>query len=232
MAATKDLLEEQLAYYQARAGEYDQWWLRTGRYDRGTELNARWAFEAAEVDSALAAFEPCGRILEIACGTGMWTQKLVAYASEVVALDGSSEVLAINAARVGSGMVRYLEADVFRWEGAGKFDTIFFSFWLSHVPPDLFVGFWEKVRNWLAPGGRVFLIDSLRDPNSTARNHDLPEEDSIVSLRKLDDGREYRIIKIFREPSELAEELRHIGWDFQLSRTGNYFLHGWGRPVA
>lgn len=232
MAATKDLLEEQLAYYRARAGEYDQWWLRTGRYDRSPELNALWASEAAEVDTALAAFKPFGRILELACGTGIWTEKLAPFASGLVALDGSAEVLAINAARVGRDTVRYVEADVFRWEGEEKFDTIFFSFWLSHVPPELFEEFWRKVRGWLAPGGRVFLVDSLRDPNSTARNHDLPEEDSIVSLRKLDDGREYRIYKIFRDPLDLAEGLRRIGWDFQLSRTENYFLHGWGQPVV
>ena len=35
------LLCEQIAYYRARAGEYDEWFLRQGRYDRGSELNHR-----------------------------------------------------------------------------------------------------------------------------------------------------------------------------------------------
>jgi hypothetical protein len=33
-SAHDDLLQEELAYYRARAGEYDEWFLRQGRYDR------------------------------------------------------------------------------------------------------------------------------------------------------------------------------------------------------
>ena len=34
------LVQEQIAYYRARAPEYDDWWLRTGRYDSGDEFSA------------------------------------------------------------------------------------------------------------------------------------------------------------------------------------------------
>ncbi len=36
-----ELLGEQAAYYRARAPEYDDWWQRTGRYDRGPEATAQ-----------------------------------------------------------------------------------------------------------------------------------------------------------------------------------------------
>ena len=39
-----------------RAGEYDQWWFRTGRFDRGAELNAAWRSDVAEVERALDAY--------------------------------------------------------------------------------------------------------------------------------------------------------------------------------
>ena len=55
---TSTVLEEQLDYYRARAAEYDQWWLRQGRYDRGPTLTAQWFAEAAEVQAALVAFQP------------------------------------------------------------------------------------------------------------------------------------------------------------------------------
>lgn len=224
-----DPLQEQLDYYRARAGEYDQWWLRRGRYDRGPELNAQWAAEAAELSVALADFRPEGRVLEIACGTGIWTEQLLPFASKLVALDGAPEVLAIHAERVASDKVCYVPADVFRWRPEEKFDVVFFSFWLSHVPPERFEEFWKLVGDCLAPGGRVFFIDSRRDPNSTAVNHELPGGDSVVSRRKLDDGREYRVYKVFYEADVLRERLAELGWEFEIARTANYFIHGAGR---
>jgi hypothetical protein len=37
----EELLEGQLAYYRARAGQYDEWLLRKGRHDCGPEWNRR-----------------------------------------------------------------------------------------------------------------------------------------------------------------------------------------------
>src|SRR5690348_7215985 len=127
----QELLEEQRRYYRSRAGEYDEWFLRLGRYDRGPELNQQWFAEVAEVDSALAAFEPAGRLLELACGTGWWTERLLPYAGSLTVLDASPEMLALNRARLGDAEVRYVEADLFTWEPDDRFDVVFFSFWLS-----------------------------------------------------------------------------------------------------
>lgn len=228
MAETSEALQEQLDYYRARAGEYDQWWFRQGRYDRGPDLNAQWFAETAELSSALAAFRPSGRILEFACGTGIWTEQLLPFASGLTALDGSAEMLAVNAARLQSLEVRYIEADLFEWQPVEQFDTIFFGFWLSHVPPERFDAFWQLVRSCLAPGGRVFFVDSRRDPNSTAVNHGLPEDDSIVSRRLLNDGREFSVYKIFHDAAELAERLHGLGWDFEIRETARYFQYGAG----
>ena len=41
-ASQDDTLREQIAYYRARADEYDEWFLRRGRYDHGDAENARW----------------------------------------------------------------------------------------------------------------------------------------------------------------------------------------------
>jgi len=226
--ASHSLLREQLDYYRARAAEYDHWWLRQGRYDRGAALNSRWFAEAAEVSSALAKFRPAGRILEFACGTGIWTGQLLPYASHLTALDGSPEMLAVNAARLHSPLVQYIEADLFQWQPTGQFDTIFFGFWLSHVPPERFADFWQLVRSCLAPGGRVFFLDSRHEPTSTAVDHLLPDPQDTVLRRRLNDGREFQIYKVFHDPAALAEKLSELGWNFDVRQTDRYFLHGSG----
>jgi SAM-dependent methyltransferase len=227
---TGAVLREQLDYYRERAAEYDQWWLRQGRYDRGPEQKAEWFAEAAELRAALARFQPGGRILELACGTGIWTEQLLPFADELTAIDGSREMLAINAGRLRSSRVRYIEADLFRWRPAAedRFDAIFFGFWLSHVPPEEFAQFWNLVDSSLAHGGRIFFVDSRYQETSTAVNHILPERSATVLQRRLNDGREYRVYKIFYDRDELTRRLSNLGWSFEIEETRSYFIYGAG----
>ncbi len=85
------ILQEQIDYYRARASEYDQWFLRLGRYDRGEELNRAWFSEVGELRAWLAQQAPLGDTLELACGTGWWSEQLVQYASSLTAVDASPE---------------------------------------------------------------------------------------------------------------------------------------------
>jgi SAM-dependent methyltransferase len=229
------LLDEQLQYYRARAGEYDDWWLRRGRYDRGAALNAAFLADARAVQDALCrwldATHPA-RALELACGTGLFTRHLAPRVGHLTAIDASAEVLALNRARMQSAGIEYAQADVFTWRPAARFDCIFMSFWLSHVPAARFEAFWSTVAAALATGGTVYVIDSAHEPTSTARDHAVPSRDGGVVTRKLDDGRTFRIVKVFWEPETLAARLAALGWTASLARTPRYFVHGTARRAA
>lgn len=237
-----ELLREQIAYYRARAREYDEWFLRTGRYDRGAELNRRWFDEVAAVAAALDAFRPAGHVLELAAGTGLWTERLAQHAEHITALDASTEVLTINRARLnrsGTGLaaapgptIIYEQADIFTWQPRERYDVIFFSFWLSHVPCERFDAFWRTVRAALADGGRVFFIDSLYTDVSTARDHQLAGPEAASLRRRLNDGREYSIVKVFYRPDELCERLSALGWRADVRATASFFLYGEAVPAA
>ena len=227
------LLTEQLSYYRARAGEYDRWWLRQGRFDRGPEANARWFAEVDALEEALRRFAPSGDVLELACGTGLWTRRLVHGADRVTAVDAAAEVLAINRARVGDDRVRYVEADLFAWSPElSAYDACVFAFWLSHVPDDRFDAFWAMVASALRPGGRVLFFDSARTERSTAADHRLPGEGEDAMTRRLDDGREYRIVKRFYEPAALQRRLGELGFAAEVGCTGEFFIHGIATPRA
>jgi demethylmenaquinone methyltransferase/2-methoxy-6-polyprenyl-1,4-benzoquinol methylase len=229
------ILQDQIDYYRARAAEYDQWWFRGGRYDRGEELNARWHADTAAVEAALIGWLGERRprnVLELACGTGLFTRHLATRTDHVTALDASSEVLAINRARVAGDNVAYVEADLFAWRPERRYDAVFFSFWLSHVPPDRFDAFWAMVGEALMPGGAAYLIDSAFDRTSTAKDHVLPGQSDGVVSRRLNDGREFRIVKMFYEPGPLTARLQEIGWSAALDRTANYFIYGSAEPHA
>jgi 2-polyprenyl-3-methyl-5-hydroxy-6-metoxy-1,4-benzoquinol methylase len=220
-----DILQEQIQYYRERASEYDEWFFRQGRYDRGENHRQQWFSEVTQVEEALRAAPPAGNILELACGTGLWTQHLAAFATHLTAVDASPEAIALNQRRVASASVEYIVADLFNWNPDQQFDFIFFGFWLSHVPVEQFIPFWQMVRGALKPNGRVFFVDSRLTQESTARNHAALTQKGY-SERKLNDGRAYRVVKIFHEPTQLQASLRGLGWMGHVYRTDNYFLHG------
>jgi 2-polyprenyl-3-methyl-5-hydroxy-6-metoxy-1,4-benzoquinol methylase len=120
-------------------------------------------------------------------------------------VDASPEVIALNRQRVNSANVDYIIADLFDWIPPQQFDFIFFGFWLSHVPKEKFAAFWQTVAKALKPNGKVFFVDSLLTQNSTAKDHSKLHERGY-SERKLNDGRTYRVVKIFHQPIELLIE--------------------------
>jgi SAM-dependent methyltransferase len=215
-----DLLGEQKRYYAERAPEYDDWWYRRGRYELGADALSRWQADVAEAEAAVEQFAPGGVALELAAGTGIWTRKLVRLADRVVAVDANAETLALN-----TPDAELVRADVFDWEPRESFDLVFFSFWLSHVPEERFAEFWSLVRAALAPGGRVFLVDSgAGDTAHTGTGQADGEE-----TRSLADGRTFRIVKRRWRPDELAERVRPLGFELHLRDTGNgHFLYGGG----
>jgi demethylmenaquinone methyltransferase/2-methoxy-6-polyprenyl-1,4-benzoquinol methylase len=218
------ILREQAAYYRARAGEYDEWFLREGRYDRGAGHRAEWFGEIDTIRRLLATSIRGMDVLELACGTGLWTGQLARDNRRVFAVDASPEVLAINQRRVGGHSVQYEAADIFSWTPPARFDAVFFAFWLSHVPPDRFDRFWATVAAALKPDGLVFFIDSLMEPASTAIDHVI--DDSGVVCRRLNDGREFHVVKVFYEPQQLEARLAHLGWPGRVRSSGRFFLHG------
>ncbi|MFT7647833.1 MAG: SAM-dependent methyltransferase [Candidatus Poriferisodalaceae bacterium] len=162
-----EVLAEQLDYYRVRAPEYDDWWERRGRYDRGPAHQLSWEQDIEAAEEKLRQFAPPGRVVEFAAGTGNWTRRLAAMADHVTAIDGAGETLDINRDKLGDPEnVTYVCGDVFAFEPQEKYDVVFFSLWLSHVHVDRLADFWDLVRRCLAPDGRVFILDNAHPETS------------------------------------------------------------------
>ena len=223
------ILDEQMAYYRARAAEYDEWFYRRGRYDRSPETNARWFVELEEVFAAIDALSLSGDLLELAPGTGIWTERLLGTTTTITAVDASPEMVELNRARVASERVTYILADLFTWQPDRTYDAVFFGFWISHIPTERLDAFLRMAASALRPGGKVFFVDGRREPTSTASDHRLPEVGAQVMTRRLNDGREFQIFKNFYDPEALAARCRAAGFDIEVRETATYFLYGTGR---
>jgi demethylmenaquinone methyltransferase/2-methoxy-6-polyprenyl-1,4-benzoquinol methylase len=206
-----ELLAEQISYYRARAPEY--------------ETGALAGPGGAELDAALDAFRPTGRVLEFACGTGRWTERLLRHAESVTAIDASPEMLAIASSRIGGDQrVRLVQADLFLWRPDQLYDVVFFGFWLSHVPLERFGSFWSLAAECLAPGGRVFFADDAdRTPDELIEG-----ESSSTIRRRLDDGTAFRLVKVPHTPVHLQRRLTELGWRVEVHQTSGPFFWGSG----
>ena len=222
-----ELLQHQIAYYRARAPEYDEWFYRQGLYDRGQAERKKWELEAEQVRRQLLDGPRPVHVLELAPGTGIWTSELIKIADEVTALDASPEMIAINRAKTGSDKVSYHLVDLFAWQPARQYDMVFFGFWISHVPEELLSAFLAKVHMALKPGGRLFLVDSQQAERATAAEHDI-ETQKDLQKRVLNDGSQFEIVKIYYEPEELTASLRAHGFDIEVRKTATYFIYADG----
>ncbi len=211
------LLAEQIAYYRARAPEY---------LDVKFDIVSKEEGDAAEreMEAALAALGPVGAALELACGPGIWTERLLRQAESVTAVDASPEMLALAAARTRDRGVRFVQADIFRWEPDRLYDLVFFGFWLSHVPLERFEAFWATVAAALEPGGHVFFVD---DGYRTA-DELLEGPDSSTILRRTEDGTAFRAVKVPHEPTGLQQRLASVGWEIEVHPLAGPFFWGAG----
>ncbi len=225
------IISEQRDYYEARAPEYDEWFYRRGRYDRGVEETNRWFAEVEDVRAALAAVNWAGRhVLELAPGTGVWSEWLLDQGAKLSVVDGSSAMLQMLKAKLGNRTrdVEFQHADLFEWRPTREYDGVFFGFFLSHVPRHRLGEFFSTVASALSSNAPFGFIDSRREHTSTAADHVLPGDDDEVMTRRLNDGREYRIVKNFFEPDELFVPTSSAGLSLVASVTPTYFLFGTG----
>jgi demethylmenaquinone methyltransferase/2-methoxy-6-polyprenyl-1,4-benzoquinol methylase len=227
------LLSEQIRYYEDRAPEYEDLWHRVGRYVLPRDLAETWFRETALVEAAVDALDATGSVLELGCGSGLWTRRLAPRGRDrYVAVDSSPTMLRLNRERTADPRIEYVEADLFSWAPVieRRFDLAFMAFFLSHVPPERFEEFWSRLRSWLAPDGRVFVVEDREGPRRPYSSDVVAGGPEYAHRRRLSGDRQYTIVKRFWSPDELGAAIGALGWETDLIGTGEHFLLGTARP--
>lgn len=207
-----NILDDQIEYYRARAGEYD-------------ESTASFSDVFAPAKSVLKGLGKFDHILELACGTGFWTETLLQMGRSVTAVDAAPEMLEIARKRLGEERITYQQADVFRWEPAQEFDLVFFANWLSHVPPESLDDFLSKVRRDVHTGGQIAIVDQ-HAPSADDKN---VAKADIYATRPLSDGREFTIVKAFYDLADLEKKLERLGFEVSVNKFTDTFFFLSGR---
>ncbi len=152
----------------------------------------------------------------------------------MTAVDASIEMIAINRAKLGrdASRVTFQIADIFEWNPTSSFDAAIFCFWISHVPSTRLDAFLEKVASSVREGGQIFFVDGQREPAVMASDQVLPEANSEYMTRRLNDGREYQIVKNYYQPESLTDRFSRHGLAVEVRETATSFIYGFGRKMA
>ena len=196
----RSCLSELMRYYDRRAPEYEELYYRTDPLRRG------------ELERAAATMRNClegRRVLELACGTGYWTERLVGCVRSVLAVDSSSEMLSLaRRKKLPREVVDYSLADAYHLESInGEFDGGMANFWLSHVPKSMLGRFVRGFHARLGPGAVVFMMDNFRIPGYGGEFIRVAGSEDTFRRRELQDGSSHEIIKNYYDEAELRRLL-------------------------
>lgn len=189
----EDASQAMHAYYAARAPYYDEVYLKPER-----------AADLAFLSSALPARLASLNTLEVACGTGFWTQYIAPHCAQYLATDGTAEPLEFAKLRPGCGHCRFEIADAYALPASlGQFQAAFAGLWFSHVARQRRAEFLHSLHARLEPGALVVLID-----NSSVQCKDFPivetdADGNTFQMRPLKDGSQHRVLKNFPHEAEM-----------------------------
>lgn len=189
-------------YYAARAREYES------IYDK-PERQA----DLARLRALIPDYFVGRDVLEVACGTGYWTQFIAERARRMTAIDINPETLAIARTKpLPPGRVTFAQRDVRQPEtDEQRFTGAFAGFWWSHLRHDERRGFVETLHRSLRAGAVVVVLDNLYVPGSSTPISHVDAEGNSFQARRLRDGSTHTVLKNFPREDALAADIRGLG---------------------
>lgn len=202
-------------YYARRAPEYDDIYRKPERQE-----------DLASLREFLPILLAGREVLELACGTGYWTEVIAASVRSVLAVDLASEVLERARRRaLPAETVRFLEGDAYRPEELpGDFDAALAAFFWSHVPRRRLAGFLDSLHRRLEPGARVVFLDNLFVEGSSTPVSGENEDGDTFQERVLADGSRYRVLKNFPDEEELRAAVGETAASVEIRLLKHFWL--------
>lgn len=202
-----------VSYYAERACEYERIYQKP---ERQADLRQLRSF----IEGALAGAD----VLEVACGTGYWTEVVAGRAASVLATDINEEVLAIARTKpLDTRRVRFQRADAYAPSVAQRFNAGLSAFWWSHVPKSRIRAFLRAFHGVLTPGARVVFLDNACVEGSSTPISRTDAEGNTYQVRRLDDGSTHEVLKNFPTESELRAAVEGLALDVQVEFLPYYW---------
>lgn len=183
-------------YYSKRAQEYDE------IYHRNIPDRLK---EQEYIGKKIQKLFNGKYVLEVACGTGYWTNYLARSARKILATDINQEMLEIAQKRIHDESIQFLISDAYALPiSVPSFTGAMANFWFSHIPKNKIRRFLTMLHQRLAPNSLVVFVDNIY--NERVGGKLIAKKDgNSYKVRKLTNGSIYAILKNYYSKEELKK---------------------------
>ena len=165
-------------------------------------------------------------VLEVACGTGYWTQYIAQAARTMCATDLAEETLSVAREKdLAESHVRFKVADAMALPAdLGMFESVFCGFWWLHLAHAQIDAFIASLHARLVPGATVLLLDNRYVEGSSTPISRRTAEGDTYQLRHLANGSNYDVLKNFPSEEDIRTQLRGRAINVQYTALQYYWL--------
>jgi ubiquinone/menaquinone biosynthesis C-methylase UbiE len=163
-------------------------------------------------------------VLEIACGTGYWTERIATTAASIFATDINETVLEIAKQKGLPNQVTFGVADIYNFPDRNKFESLFGGFIWSHILLQDLDKFLSTINSFVSPGGIIVFMDNNFVKGS---NHDIAKTDeqgNTYQARKLENNTSHLVLKNFPTKDFVLQKLSSIATEINFINFTYYWL--------
>jgi ubiquinone/menaquinone biosynthesis C-methylase UbiE len=203
-----------VSYYKDRAEEYEKIYSKPERQD---DLKT-----ATEILQNIFTGK---NVLEIACGTGYWTERITKSAVSILATDINEAV--INVAKrknIANEKVSFGVADMYHFPEQGKYESLFGGFIWSHIYLQDIDKFLLTVNSLVAPGGTVVFMDNNFVEGSNLPITKIDDNGNTFQARKLEDGTTHLVLKNFPAENSLRQLVKNFANNVRTINLTHYWI--------
>ena len=180
-----------VSYYKDRATEYEKIYSKP---ERQSDL-----LRAEQILQDTFANKD---VLEIACGTGYWTEKISVTAKNILATDITDSVIEVAKSKIYSqAKVDFQTADIFKLTSINKHESLFGGFIWSHIKLQDLNNFIDTVNSLVRNGGTIVFMDNNYIEGSSLPVTEKDDLGNTYQTRTLENRTTHKILKNF--PAEI-----------------------------
>lgn len=203
-----------IQYYKERASEYENIYQKSERQ--------RDILKSSEI---IAEYFKNKQVLEIACGTGFWTEKISTTAKSIVATDVNESVLDIAKTKnFHTTFVEFKLLDIFNPPKIEKTESLFGGFIWSHIPLQYISKFIQNIHDLVEKGGSIVFMDNKFVEGSSTPIYKTDDLGNTFQLRKLKNNSTYEVLKNFPTRNFLFETLQPLSTSIEFTELDYFWL--------